>query len=75
MKKLKNLFKSSLPKSTPCGAHFENILPNLRPLKYCNTCFSSICYTCGNNHFDKYCNVEWGLEVFDSIEGAKNEIN
>jgi hypothetical protein len=75
MKKLKNLFKSNLPKSTTCGAHFEHILPNLRPLEYCNTCSSSICYTCGNNHFDKYCNVEWGLEVFDSIEGAKNEKN
>ena len=64
--------KSTLPKSTTCAAHMEKILPNLRPLEYCNTCSTSFCYSCGNSHFDKYCNVEWGLEIFDNIEPAKN---
>jgi len=26
--------------------------------EYCNSCKISICYTCGNNHIDKYHDVE-----------------
>jgi hypothetical protein len=75
MKNLGNLLKSKLPKSTTCAAHFENQLPNLRPLERCNTCNVSLCYTCGNKHFDNYCNMEWGLDVFDSLELSKNDKN
>lgn len=75
MKKLNNLLKSNLPNSTTCAAHMEEILPHLRPLEYCNTCSLSICYTCGNKHFDKYCNMEWGLDIFDNLELSKNDKN
>lgn len=74
-KKLQSFLKSNLPKTTTCGVHIESRMPNLRPLEYCNTCNISLCYTCGNDHFDKYCNIEWGLEVFDSLEGIKSPKN
>ncbi len=75
MKNLGNFIKSKLPKNTTCGAHLESVLPNLRPLEYCNTCEISFCYTCGNKHIDAYCNVEWGMDVFDSLEVSKNDKN
>lgn len=75
MKNLKNLFKSKLHSSTTCGSHIEQLLPNLRPLEYCIDCNQSMCYSCGNLHFDGYCNIEWGLEVFNSLEPTKNEKN
>jgi hypothetical protein len=74
-KKLQNLFKANLPKSTTCAVHFESQLPHLRPLEYCHSCNISFCYSCGNKHFDKYCNVEWGLEVFTFLEPPRNEKN
>jgi hypothetical protein len=75
MKKLKSFLKSSLPNWKTCAAHDESALPNLRPLEYCNTCSTSICYTCANSHLDRYCDVEWGLEIFSDLELAKNDIN
>jgi hypothetical protein len=75
MKNLKNLIKSNLPKSTTCGYHNERKMPYLRPLEYCNTCSMSLCYSCSNNHMDKYCNIEWGLEIFSDLKLAQTEKN
>lgn len=65
MKNLKNLIKGTT--KTTCGFHNELKIPNLRPLEYCNDCKISICYTCGNNHIDKFCNLEWGIDVLEHL--------
>jgi hypothetical protein len=64
MKLFKNLFKLKTPAHTICSFHSEQTMPYLRPIgniinsEYCNSCKISICYTCGNNHIDRRCNVE-----------------
>lgn len=75
MKKLKFFLKSSLPDWKTCSAHEEIRLPNLRPLEYCNTCSVTICYTCSNSHIDKYCDVQWGNDIFVDLEDSKNDKN
>jgi hypothetical protein len=66
MKLFKNLFKIKPPEDTVCEFHSEKKLPNLRPLgmkynddiEYCAKCKISICYHCGNEHLDRFCEVE-----------------
>ena len=75
MKNLKKIFKSNLDASITCAFHDQTLLPYLRPLEYCNTCQLSFCYSCGNSHIDRFCDVEWGTEVFGLLEPPLNDKN
>jgi hypothetical protein len=55
--------------------HEQKDFPNVKPLEYCKTCSLSMCYICSHTHVENNHTIDWGFDVFNSMEPPRNELN
>jgi hypothetical protein len=58
-----------------CQLHDQNKLPHVKALEMCNTCELGMCYICSHEHVDSNHNIDWGFDIFNTMEPSRNEIN
>ena len=58
-----------------CQVHEEKDYPNVKALEFCMSCEAGMCYICANDHIDMHHTVDWGFDIFNTMEPPRNEVN
>lgn len=58
-----------------CQLHDQKEFPHVKPLEYCTTCEIGMCYICSHTHTENHHIVDWGFDIFNSMEAPRNELN
>jgi len=58
-----------------CQVHEEKDYPNVKALEFCMSCEAGMCYICANDHIGMHHTVDWGFDIFNTMEPPRNEVN